>query len=156
MAEQAAVNRRAVLVGTAILALAPAALVQSASAQEASNGWEDVLTKFVGATKPVESKLLTVELPEIAENGNTVPFTVGVESAMSEKDYVKSIRIISTGNPQALISGFEFTPDSGKAMVSGRLRLARTQDLLTVAELSDGRFLINKRAVKVTIGGCGG
>ena len=45
---------------------------------------------------------------------------------------------------------------SGKAMVASRMRLARTQDVLVIAELSDGRFLMSKRNVKVTIGGCGG
>ena len=53
-------------------------------------------------------------------------------------------------------SRFRFSPLSGKATVAGRMRLARTQDVIGIAELSDGRFLTSKRNVKVTIGGCGG
>ena len=45
---------------------------------------------------------------------------------------------------------------SGKAAVASRMRLQRTQDVIGIAELSDGRFLMTKRPVKVTIGGCGG
>ena len=124
-------------------------------AQEASNGWEQEIDKLLGGAKPVDGKLL-IDLPEIAENGNTVPFTLSVESPMTEQEHVKSIFLLSTGNPQAMISAFHFTPASGKAAVAGRLRLAKTQDLITVAALSDGRFLMSKRLVKVTIGGCGG
>ena len=125
------------------------------SAQEASNGWEQEIDKLLGGAKPVEGKLL-VDLPEIAENGNTVPFTITVDSPMTEQEHVKSIYLLSTGNPQAVISSFHFTPAAGKAAVAGRLRLAKTQDLVTVAALSDGRYLMAKRLVKVTIGGCGG
>ena len=158
MMQQTVLDRRTVLKGVGLLAAMPAMLgsADAAMAQEANNGWEEGIKKVVGTSKPVESKQLSVDLPEIAENGNTVPFTVGVESAMTEADFVKAIHIFSTGNPQALISTFHFTPESGKAVVSGRLRLARTQDIITIAEVSDGRFLMSKRAVKVTIGGCGG
>ena len=34
--------------------------------------------------------------------------------------------------------------------------LGTTQDVIAVAEMSDGKFYIGKRTVKVTIGGCGG
>jgi sulfur-oxidizing protein SoxY len=95
-------------------------------------------------------------MPEIAENGNTVPFTVAVESPMSDKDYVKTVHVLANGNPQANIAAFNFTPLSGKATLQSRMRLAKTQDVYAVAELSDGKFLMTKRTVKVTIGGCGG
>ena len=58
--------------------------------------------------------------------------------------------------PQPLIGTFRFTLESGKAAVSSRMRLAKTQDVVALAELSDGTFLTAKKNVKVTIGGCGG
>jgi sulfur-oxidizing protein SoxY len=109
----------------------------------------------LGDAKPTEGKL-TLDMPEIAENGNTVPFSVRADSPMTEKDFVKAVHIISTGNPQPGVATFRFTPQSGKAMVSSRMRLGKTQDVIAIAELSDGKFLMAKRAVKVTIGGCGG
>ena len=95
-------------------------------------------------------------MPEIAENGNTVPFTISVDSPMTETDNVKAIHVLATANPQPGVATFRFSPLSGKATVASRMRLARTQDVIAIAELSDGRFLMSKRNVKVTIGGCGG
>jgi sulfur-oxidizing protein SoxY len=55
-----------------------------------------------------------------------------------------------------LVATFHLTPASGKAAVSSRMRLAKTQDIYALAALSDGKVLLGKRTVKVTIGGCGG
>lgn len=120
-----------------------------------AQGWEETLKKILGDAKAAEGKLM-MDLPEIAENGNTVPFTVSVDSPMTDKDYVKAVHVISTGNPQPGVATFRFTPQSGKAAAASRMRLAKTQDVVAVAELSDGKFLQVKRSVKVTIGGCGG
>jgi sulfur-oxidizing protein SoxY len=116
---------------------------------------DEFLKKILGDAKPSEGKI-SLEIPEIAENGNTVPFTLAVESPMSDKDYVKAIHIFATANPQLDVATFRFTPMSGKASVSSRMRLAKTQELVALAELGDGRFLLSRRTVKVTIGGCGG
>lgn len=94
-------------------------------------------------------------LPDIAENGNMVPFTVYVDSPMTDEDYVETITVLSTGNPQPVIGTFHFTPASGRALVGGRLRLARTQDLVVVAEMKSGALVSGRSNVKVTIGGCG-
>ena len=134
----------------AIVGLAPALL-----AQEAAEGWEQAVKRVLGDAKPIEGKML-IDLPEIAENGNTVPFTVSVDSPMSETDNVRTVYIIATANPQPGVATFHFSPLSGKATVASRMRLAKTQDVLVIAELGDGRFLMSKRNVKVTIGGCGG
>lgn len=139
----------------AVAAAAAGLPIGMAAAQTATQGWEEALKKIVGDAKPIESRL-TIDMPEIAENGNTVPFSVIADSPMTEKDYVKAIHIISTGNPQPGVGTFRFTPQSGKASVSSRMRLARTQDVIGVAELSDGKFLLTRRPVRVTIGGCGG
>lgn len=152
-------NRRELLLG----ALAAAALstvlspAMAASTEEtlSPEGFDEALKKVVGEAQPAEGKI-KLELPDIAENGNTVPFNVSVDAPMSEESYVRAIYILSTGNPYPAVASFHFTPASGKAAVAGRMRLAKTQDVVSVAELSDGKFYINRRNVKVTIGGCGG
>lgn len=126
-----------------------------ALAQDKAAELDAALKKIMGAAKPVEGKIL-LDLPEIAENGNTVPFSLSVESLMTEQNYVKAMHILATANPQLDVASFQFTPASGKAMVATRMRLAGTQDVIAIAELSDGKFLMGKRTVKVTIGGCGG
>jgi len=85
-----------------------------------------------------------------------VPFTLAVDSPMTDASHVKAVHVFASGNPQVGVASYNFTPASGKASVSSRMRLARTQDVVVVAELSDGKFLLAKRNVKVTIGGCGG
>jgi sulfur-oxidizing protein SoxY len=145
-------RREFVIGGTA--AMTATALAIGNTVAQAAN-WEETLTKILGGAKPAEGKL-TMDLPEIAENGNTVPFTITADSPMTEKDYVKAIHVISTGNPQPGIATFRFTPLSGKASAASRMRLAKTQDVIALAELSDGKFVQAKRSVKVTIGGCGG
>lgn len=137
-------------------AIAAISVTDIAAAQEAKPSlYDEALAKIAKGGKLIEGKV-TVVMPEIAENGNTVPFQVEVESPMTEKDYVRALHVFSTGNPQPVVGTFHFSPISGKASVSGRMRLAKTQDVVCVAEMSDGKLFTGKRTVKVTIGGCGG
>lgn len=149
------VGRRDFLVGAAALATLSALLTGPTAAQDRPATLDEALKKIMGDAKPADGKI-SLELPEIAENGNTVPFTLSVDSPMTETNHVKSMHIFAGGNPQVDVASFNFTPESGKAAASSRMRLAKTQDVVVVAELSDGKFLLGKRTVKVTIGGCGG
>jgi sulfur-oxidizing protein SoxY len=149
------VDRRDFLVGAAAVAAIAGLLTGPSAAQDRPPGLDEALKKIMGEAKPADGKI-NLELPEIAENGNTVPFTLSVDSPMTDASYVKSMHIFASGNPQLDVASFNFTPQSGKAAASSRMRLAKTQDVVVLAELSDGKFLLGKRVVKVTIGGCGG
>ena len=116
----------------------------------------DEIKKFVGGGDAAESGRVTLEMPEIAENGNTVPLTVSVDSPMTKDSYVKSILVLADGNPSPGVATFHFSPASGVAEASSRMRLAKTQDIIAVAAMSDGSFHSAQTTVKVTIGGCGG
>lgn len=119
---------------------------------------EDVdkaISEFGGGSEAQEGKI-TLTAPEIAENGNSVPISVLVDSPMSEDDYVESVMILAEGNPSPDVATFNFTPASGKAMGATRMRLAKTQNVIAVAKMSDGTVYKDMRNVKVTIGGCGG
>jgi sulfur-oxidizing protein SoxY len=150
-------DRRAFLLGASAVAAILPFLATPGAAQEAAPTWEEALKRLLGDAQPITNgKLLTLELPEIAENGNMVPVTVSVESPMTEAAHVKAVHLIATANPQPSVVSFYFTLLSGRAAASTRMRLARTQDVVALAELSDGKFIMAKRPVKVTIGGCGG
>ncbi len=110
---------------------------------------------FTGGKKPETGKI-TLTAPEIAENGNTVPISVSVESAMSGDDLVESVMILAEGNPNPAVATFHFTELSGQAAATTRMRLAKTQNVIAVAKMKDGSVFADKREVKVTIGGCGG
>jgi len=152
------VGRRDVLVGAGagllLLALGRGALAQDAKGPP-PNPYEQALDKILGSTKPSPGKI-TFEVPEIAENGNTVPYAVTIDSPMTSADHVKAIHVLSTQNPLSNVASFALTPLSGRAYVSSRMRLAKTQDVVVLAELSSGKFIVGQRTVKVTIGGCGG
>lgn len=149
-----AFSRRHVLtVGAGAVAAATWGL--SVAPALAANDAQDLIKKFTGGKEPMPGKV-KLDLPEIAENGNTVPMTVSVESPMTEKDYVKDVLIVADGNPRGGVVTFHFTPASGVAEANTRIRLAKTENVIAVARMSDGTFHMASKAVKVTIGGCGG
>ncbi len=106
--------------------------------------------------KKMDSGKIKLDVPEIAENGLVVPVNVEVESPMTDKDYVKAVHIFADGNPLPGVVTYKFTPACGKASASTRMRLAQTQNIVCVAEMSDGKLYTTKSNIKVTIGGCGG
>jgi sulfur-oxidizing protein SoxY len=148
-------SRRDVVLGSAGIAVAWTVPSLAVLAQGNPEDVRSLLRILVGDATPSEGKIL-LDLPEIAENGNTIPYMVRVESPMTEADFVKAVHILAPANPHPRVGSFFFTPQSGKAAVSSRMRLAQTQDVLAVAEMSDGTFNTGKRTVKVTVGGCGG
>ena len=121
---------------------------------ERSQQFQDEFARLTGDAIPVEGKI-KVDLPELAENGNFVPITITVDSPMTEADHVRAIHILATANPVAQIATFHLSPMNGIARVQSRIRLAKTEDVVTLAELSSGALLIATTLVKVTIGGCG-
>src|SRR5262249_48484428 len=142
-----------------IRALATIAARASGSGPAAAQGLprdiQALVKTLLGEATPVEGRI-SLDLPQIAENGNTVPYTVRVESPMSDADYVKAVHLLAPANPLPQISSFFFTPQSGKATVSSRMRLAQTQEVLVFAEVGDGTVYAAQRSVKVPVGGCGG
>jgi sulfur-oxidizing protein SoxY len=150
-----ALNRRKVLtIGAGALAAA-AWGGATAPALAAKNDSEDLIKKFTGGKTATEGRV-RLDLPEIAENGNTVPMTVSVESPMTEQSYVSDVLIVSEGNPRGGVATFHFSPASGVAEANIRIRLAETQNVVAVAKMNDGSFFMASKPVKVTIGGCGG
>ena len=121
----------------------------------AANNAQDLIKAFTGGKQAAEGKV-KLDLPEIAENGNTVPMTVTVESPMSEQSHVTEVLVVADGNPNAGVATFHFSPASGVAEANTRIRLAATQDIIAVAKMNDGSFVMASKQVKVTIGGCGG
>jgi sulfur-oxidizing protein SoxY len=113
------------------------------------------IAKFTGG-KATESGKIAIDLPEIAENGNTVPLAIKVDSAMTADDYVSEIRVIADGNPNPGIVKFHLTPMAGRAEVATRVRLNSTENVIVVAKTSTGKFYAERKVVKVTVGGCGG
>jgi len=148
-----AINRRqAFLLGGGFVALT---VMPMAANAEPSNDAAEMIKKFTGGKEAAKGKI-TLDLPEIAENGNTVPLALSVESPMTSDNYVQEVLFVADGNPNAGVATLMFTPMSGKAEASIRIRLAQTQNVIAIAKMSDGSLFTERKTVKVTIGGCGG
>jgi len=144
-------TRRRLLQQLASCALVLPALTLAAD----TTATQTAIAALIGDRVPETGKLV-LTTPAIAENGNTVPIAVDAGGPFTADDYVKAIHILAPENPVPEVVSFQFTPRSGLARVSTRIRLARTQDVIAIAELSDGRVWRAANEVKVTIGGCGG
>ncbi len=144
-------RRRTLAIGIGALGTA----VFTPCATWAKNDADEAIKRFTGGKTPIEGKV-SLDIPEIAENGNTVPMTVSVESPMTDQSYVTDVMVVANENPRSGVVTFHFTPASGMAEANTRIRLAATQDVIAVAKMSDGSFYMASKQVKVTIGGCGG
>jgi len=102
----------------------------------------------------VRTGRVKLDVPPLVENGNTVPMTVSVASPMTADDHVKSIHVFNEKNPQPNIGNFRLGPRSGRAQISTRIRLADTQKIVAIAQLSDGSFWSASVDVVVTLAAC--
>ncbi len=129
------------------------AVVRVEPAAATPQAMEQAIAKVVGTAraKPGRVKL---ELPPLVENGNTVPLAVQVESPMSEADHVRAIHVFTEKNPQPDVASFYLGPRAGRAGVATRVRLADTQAVVAIAELSDGSFWSHSVNVVVTLAAC--
>jgi sulfur-oxidizing protein SoxY len=102
----------------------------------------------------VHAGKVKLDIPPLVENGNTVPMTVSVTSPMTADDYVKAIYVFNEKNPQPNIGNFHLGPQAGRAQVSTRIRLADSQKVTAIAQLSDGSFWSTSVDVVVTLAAC--
>ncbi len=152
-------NRRKALLGLsactgtiATISLNPAPA--AAAVPEMPNWLQSLVQERLGRTDFREGRVV-LEMPNRADTGLSVPLSVSVpDSPMTQEDFVKSLHLFSTRNPQPLISDYHFTPMSGVAMVSQRIRLAQTQYIYGFAIMSDDTAWMSARHVAVTLGAC--
>src|SRR5580704_13263747 len=133
------VTRRRVIVGGGSLAagLALGALPDVGPAGATPAAMQAAIRDVVGQAAVSQGKV-TLDLPPLVENGNTVPMTVAVESPMTPGDHVKAIHVFNEKNPQPHVISVHIGPRAGRARVSTRIRLADTQRITAIAQMSDG------------------
>ena len=155
-------ERRSFLKGFGAVAACAVVLPQMASAADEKKpagpnemNYETAVAAITGGKALVASSKVKMEAPEIAENGAVVPVKVTVDSPMTSKDHVKAIHVLASKNGNVRCANIYLTPANGEAFFGTRVKLGGTQDVVAIAEMSDGTFLTAKQNVKVTIGGCG-
>lgn len=106
--------------------------------------------KAYGSSGSAETREITVNAPEIAENGSRVEIEISCSLPQT-----RSLAVFADRNPLPLCGILEF---SGKALPYARipLKLAESTRLRVVAKTADGKTHVAWREVKVTLGGCGG
>ena len=147
-------TRRAILQGLSGggAGLAGGALAARGSAAAEEKAIE--LVRRLTGRRATASNRVRLEMPAAFPNGYTVPMTLEVDSPMTDADHVRQVRVLAPGNPLIEVADFRFTPRRGRARVSTRIRLAKPQEVLAVAEMSDGNLLLTRTWVKVDINGC--
>jgi sulfur-oxidizing protein SoxY len=157
--KKAAATRREVLAGAAGITLTSAAGVAFASVLAIRPGcatpatMQAAIKKVVGDA-PLRKGKVTIDVPPLVENGNSVPITVSVDSPMTATDHVRAIHIFNEKNPQPNVIDVHLGPRAGKAAISTRIKLADAQTVVAVAQLSDGTFWSDDADVIVTIAAC--
>jgi sulfur-oxidizing protein SoxY len=114
---------------------------------------QEAIEKVVGSGRVNKGKV-KLDLPPLSENGNAVPLAVSVESPMTEADHVRAIHVFTEKNPQPNVVSVRLGPRAGRASVATRIRLADTQTVVAIAELSDGSFWSASADVVVTLAAC--
>ena len=150
-------TRRQVLVGAGALAgglgLPLPATPAQAQVQANPAALAIAIRKAIGDAKVNVGKV-KLEVPPLSENGNAVALSVTVDSPMTAADHVKAIHVFAEKNLQPNIISVTLGPRVGSPTVQTRIRLADTQDLLAIAELSDGTFWSHTASVLITLGAC--
>jgi len=113
----------------------------------------EAIANIVGSQVPKDGRVKLV-IPPLVENGNLVVLKVSVESPMTAQDYVKAIHVIAEGNPLPNIFSAFLTPRSGTANITTRVRLAETQRVWAIAQMSDGSFWQGYADTLVTLSAC--
>lgn len=135
----------------AALAAGLAAVVTPLRADEAN--MRRAIAADLGS-RPIPPGDILFDMPEFSDSGSSVPMTLTVPSAMTPEDHPRVLRVFAAENPRPRIAAFHFTPACGEARISTRVRLDSFQDVVAVAEMSDGRVFQAAQRVNVTYGAC--
>lgn len=92
---------------------------------------------------------ISIEAPDIAENGAVVSVTVKSKLPKTEQ-----ISVLVPENNSPLCASYLMTEETD-SFVSSRIKMRKTSDVIALVK-ADGKLLTTKKAVKVTLGGCGG
>lgn len=122
-----------------------------AGAWAAQEAVQQAVRERIGTREPQPGGV-TMRLPKIAETGNSVPLTV--ESPMTPDDHVLRLHVLVEGNPEPVAATYHLGMRAGKAEISTHLRLARSQTVLALAEMSDGSVRSGPASIVVTLGAC--
>jgi len=113
----------------------------------------DAIARLAGGA-PVAKGRVHLEVPALIENGNAVPLAVSVDSPMTASDHVRAIHVFAPRNPLPNVISVYPGRRAGRARFATRVRVADSQTLVAVAQLSDGSVWSDSADVVVTLPAC--
>jgi sulfur-oxidizing protein SoxY len=151
-------TRRMVAAGLAAMPFAVQAQPMPSAAAEvnrsrSSESFADTERALLAGRTPIAAGI-TLDVPKLSENGNSVDVLIKVDSAMTREDHVRAIHILSEQNPFPRVATFNLTARAGRAEVATRIRLATTQNIVVLAETSRGAVHRAEQEVIVILGAC--
>lgn len=151
------VTRREIVMGLGVasaVAVSGWPVRPAAAATYVDDGDAGAAIKAIAGDRTITAGRVKLTLPELAENGNVVSTVVEVDSPMTSADHVKTIHIIASKNPLSNVAHFHLGPRAGRARVQTNIRLATTQTVTALAEMSDGSLWSGTATVLVTLSAC--
>ena len=146
-------RRHMIKIGTVISLMASTGLISFAQANEwnkaAFDGksLDDVL-KALGSASAEKSASITLNAPDIAENGAVVP--VGISTTLP----ASQLAILVEKNPNVLAAQFTIL-EGAQAFVTPRVKMSQSSNVYALVK-ADGKWFVTSKEIKVTLGGCGG
>ena len=140
------IRRRDFALGAAAAVLAPPARAERPALDE--------MVRRITGGAALRPGRVTLDVPPLVENGNAVPLAVAVDSPMSEADHVRAIHVVNEKIPQPQVISAVLGPRAGRARLATRIKLADSQKVAAIAEMSDGSFWGATAEVVVTIAAC--
>jgi sulfur-oxidizing protein SoxY len=144
------IDRRTILLAAA--GAAAAGLLPAPSRAETAD-MQAAIKAFAG-DRPITPGKVKIDISPLVENGNSVSMGVFVAHPQTEAAHVRRIAVFNEKNPSPEVAVFHLGPRSGTSRVDTRIRLATTQKLAAVAELSDGSLWSDQVEVIITIAAC--
>lgn len=130
--------------------IAAGTLVPALSARATPADVKKAIADTIGDRALVHERL-KLDLPVLVENGNAVGLTASIEALPSE---VKAIYVFAEGNPLPHVGNFRFGPRTGKPRINTRIRLATSQTVIAIAEMTDGTCYTDSVDLLVTLAAC--
>jgi sulfur-oxidizing protein SoxY len=113
----------------------------------------ELIAQLMGGS-PEASPRVRLDMPATFMNGHSVRLKLAIDSPMDDTDFVRQVYVLAPRNPIPVVARFQFTPQSGRAAISTRVRLAESQNVLAAAEMRDGSVLVGRTFVEIAVNGC--
>jgi len=114
---------------------------------------KNITTTFPSST--ITNGLITLKAPDIAENGAVVNVSIKNIQLPNKDLFVKEIWIFDHFRKLPM-AHFKLNKNTLANGLSSRFKLVGSSVIYAIALLNDGSMISGEKAVKVTIGGCGG